>query len=174
MGAQPSFVPTMMSRMGQKMSFIERTINFCIKMVSRAFMYYHTSIIDSILSNHLPDSPPSSELLSNLSGVLINSDFVLDYARPQPPTFINVGGLQIKDNSGQIPSSMLKFIEGAEHGVVLFTMGFIFDPTVSKSNSRMSNCVILVSSTFIDTKTNGCIQPFTSTCCDKTCQQLLD
>jgi len=129
MGAQPSFVPTMMSRMGQKMSFIERTINFCIKMVSRAFMYYHTSIIDSILSNHLPDSPPSSELLSNLSGVLINSDFVLDYARPQPPTFINVGGLQIKDNSGQIPSSMLKFIEGAEHGVVLFTMGFIFDPT---------------------------------------------
>ena len=93
-------------------------------------MMYHTAIIDTILSDQLPASPPSSELLSNLNGMLINTDYVLDYARPQPPAFINVGGLQIKADPGDIPTDMRGFIQGAEHGVILFTMGFIVDPTV--------------------------------------------
>ena len=93
-------------------------------------MTYHNYNIDTILSDQLPSSPSASELLSNLSGVLINTDYVLDYARPQPPAFINVGGLQIKADPGDIPDGMLRFIQEAEHGVVLFTMGFIFDPTV--------------------------------------------
>jgi glucuronosyltransferase len=130
MEAPPSFVPAMMSRMGQKMNFIERLLNLVIKIIHRVNMMYHTAIIDTILSDQLPASLPSSELLSNLNGMLINTDYVLDYARPQPPTFINVGGLQIKPDPGRIPQDMLRFIEGSEHGVVLFTMGFIFDPTV--------------------------------------------
>ena len=93
-------------------------------------MTFHTCNIDTILSDQLPSSPSASSLLSNLSGVLINTDYVLDYARPQPPAFINVGGLQIKADPGHIPTDMRGFMEGAEHGVVLFTMGFIFDPTV--------------------------------------------
>ena len=93
-------------------------------------MTFHTFNIDTILSDQLPSSPSASELLSNLSGVLINTDYVLDYARPQPPAFINVGGLQIKADPGDIPQDMSGFIQGAEHGVILFTMGFIVDPTV--------------------------------------------
>ena len=130
MGAPPSFVPAMMSRMGQKMNFIQRSVNLAIKLMSRVYMTYHNYNIDTILSDQLPSSPSASELLSNLSGVLINTDYVLDYARPQPPAFINVGGLQIKADPGDIPPDMRGFIQGAEHGVILFTMGFIFDPTV--------------------------------------------
>ena len=130
MGAPPSFVPAMMSRMGQKMNFLQRSVNLAIKLISRVYMTYHTFNIDTILSDQLPSSPSASELLSNLSGVLINTDYVLDYARPQPPAFINVGGLQIKADPGDIPPDMRGFIQEAEHGVVLFTMGFIFDPTV--------------------------------------------
>ena len=130
MGAPPSHVPAMMSRLSTKMSFIERTVNLAIKTVERLYMAYHVSIIDDLLADHLPASPSSSQLLANLSGVLINTDYVLDYARQQPPAFINVGGLQIKSNPGSIPQQMLQFIEGAENGVILFTMGFIYDPTV--------------------------------------------
>ena len=75
----------------------------------------------------------TSQLLSNLSGVMINSDFILDYSKPQPPNFINVGGIQIKPQNNKpsdIPANMLRFIETAEHGVVLFTMGFIFNAKV--------------------------------------------
>jgi len=135
MGAPPSFVPAMMSRMSTKMNFIERTFNFALKSVERLYMAYHASIIDDLLADHLPTSPDSSQLLANLSGVLINTDYVLDYARPQPPSFINVGGLQINSDPGPLPQNMLQFMEGAEHGVILFTMGFIYDPTAVPRSS---------------------------------------
>ena len=63
--------------------------------------------------------------------MMINSDFVLDYARAQPPNFINVGGLQIKADPGHLPSDMLRFIDTAPEGVLLFTMGFIFNAKVN-------------------------------------------
>ena len=34
-------------------------------------------------------------MVANLSGMLINTDMVLDYPRPQPPTFLNIGGIQV-------------------------------------------------------------------------------
>ena len=80
MGAPPSYVPAMMSRMGQKMNFLERSVNLAVKVISRLYMTYHASVINSILSNLLPSSPSSRELLSNLSEVLINTDNVIDYA----------------------------------------------------------------------------------------------
>ena len=76
---------------------------------------------DKILSTQLPASPhlSAAALLANVSGVLVNittsgknitkmhknifsevnTDWVLDYARPQPPNMVNVGGLQIRDQS---------------------------------------------------------------------------
>ena len=56
---------------------------------------------------------------------------ILSDPRAQPPNFINVGGLQIKTDPGAIPSDMLSFISTAPEGVLLFTMGFIFNPKVN-------------------------------------------
>ena len=75
------------------------------------------------------------ELLANISGVMINTDFILDYARPQPPTFLNVGGIQIREKPGELPANILNFIETAEDGIILFTMGFIFKSKVCHSQS---------------------------------------
>ena len=86
---------------------------------------------DSLLAVNLPSSPSSRELLGNISGVMINTDYILDYPRPQPPTFINVGGIQIKPSPGELPANINNFLETAEDGVILFTMGFIFNPKVS-------------------------------------------
>ena len=61
---------------------------------------------------------------------MINTDYILDYPRPQPPTFINVGGIQIKASPGDLPANIKNFIEAADDGVILFTMGFIFNPQV--------------------------------------------
>ena len=87
---------------------------------------------DSLLAVNLPSSPSSRDLLANISGVMINTDYILDYPRPQPPTFINVGGIQIKPSQGDLPDNINNFIEKAEDGVILFTMGFIFNPQVSQ------------------------------------------
>ena len=85
---------------------------------------------DSLLAVNLPSSPSSRQLLANISGVMINTDFSLDYARPQPPTFINVGGIQIRDSPGELPPNIANFLDSAPDGVILFTMGFIFKSKV--------------------------------------------
>ena len=69
-------------------------------------------------------------MLSELSGALINTNNVLDYPRLQPTTFINIGGVQII-NSSKLPAEIKSFLDNSSHhGAILFTMGFIFDPSV--------------------------------------------
>jgi glucuronosyltransferase len=53
---------------------------------------------------------------------------VLDYPRPLPPTFINIGGLQIKEQPAPLPEPLRQFLDEAPAGALLFTMGFIFSP----------------------------------------------
>ena len=44
----PSFVPAMMSKMSDRMSFIERVWNMITKFVSKAFMLYHASVVGEL------------------------------------------------------------------------------------------------------------------------------
>ena len=52
----------------------------------------------------------SANLIGELNGALINTNFVLDYPRLQPTTFINVGGMQIAENPAPLPQDILEFI----------------------------------------------------------------
>ena len=45
MEALPSFVPAMMSTMGTRMTFLQRTWNMVTKLLSRSFMLYHAYVI---------------------------------------------------------------------------------------------------------------------------------
>ena len=76
-------------------------------------MYYYSFKIDSHLIRNNYSHLDSKSLQSNLSGVLVNTDWVLDYPRSYPPSFINVGGLQIRENPGELPLKMREFIDGA-------------------------------------------------------------
>jgi len=127
--APPSFVPAFMSGLGSKMTLGERLQNMVARIAGHAFMLYYQSLMDSIIAPMSPNSPSSYSLVGNLSGMLLNTDMVLDYPRPQPPTFLNIGGIQVKENPGPLPENIKTFMEGAKDGVVLFTMGFIFDST---------------------------------------------
>ena len=126
----PSYVPVLLSQLSDKMTFLQRTYNLVMKASSRLYMYYYTAKVDAYLRRLLGPGPSSRDLQAGLSGALINTDWALDYPRPYPPSFRNIGGLQIRADPGPIPNNIQHFIEGAgEHGVILFTMGFIFDPT---------------------------------------------
>ena len=126
----PSYVPVLLSQLSDKMTFLQRTYNLLVKASSRLYMYYYTAKVDAYLRRSLGPGPSPRELQANLSGVLVNTDLVLDYPRSYPPSFRNIGGLQIKDDPGPLPKDILSFVEGAgKHGIILFTMGFIFDPS---------------------------------------------
>ncbi len=77
---------------------------------------------------YLPDAVPISQLLANLSGMLINHNDIWEYHRPYPKTFINVLGMHMKKDPGPIPNDILHFIEGAEHGAIYFALGVSFIP----------------------------------------------
>ena len=69
-------------------------------------------------------------MLGELNGALINTNNVLDYARLQPSTFLNIGGIQIVSSPASLSARLDDFIDSNPHGTILFTMGFIFDPSV--------------------------------------------
>ncbi|CAL8116567.1 unnamed protein product [Orchesella dallaii] len=125
-----SHVPAFMSRLTHEMSFFERVYNVFIKLASHFAIWLQCWYINQSLQKYLPDSPHPYDLLKDMNGMLINTDYALDYPRLLPPTFINVGGMQIRQ-----PKALPREIEdwmnsSGEHGVVLLTMGFIFKPQV--------------------------------------------
>ena len=126
----PSYVPVLLSHLPDRMNFIQRTYNLLVKASCRLYMYYYTAMVDAYLRRYLGPGPGARDLQGHLSGVLVNTDWSLDYPRSYPPSYRNIGGLQIREDPGLPPPAMLEFMEGAgKHGVILFTMGFIFDPT---------------------------------------------
>ena len=61
MEALPSFVPSMMSTMGTKMTFLQRTWNMLTKLMSRTFMLYHAYIIGTNQDGPGVGNPPISQ-----------------------------------------------------------------------------------------------------------------
>ena len=55
-----------------EMTFLQRLSNLAMKMLTIGLHVPYHSMTDSINHKYLPDAPPSSELLGNLSGVMIN------------------------------------------------------------------------------------------------------
>ena len=119
-----------LSQQSDVMSFWGRLANLLSKGVARAVMCYHLHVCDRAIRRQTPredaPGPPSAqELLGGLSGMLINTHSALDYPRLQPETFVNVGGLQIPREPGQLPDRLEEWVAGAPEpgGVVLMTLG---------------------------------------------------
>ena len=130
MATPPSHVPAFMSQVTHHMTFSQRMWNTAIKFFfARPFMILHTWITDGLIYQYYPHSISSADLIADLNGAMINTNFVLDYPRLQPTTFINVGGMQIAETPNPLPADIRDFIQSAgPPGVILFTMGFIFQP----------------------------------------------
>lgn len=91
-----SHVPAFLSKLGDEMNFFERTLNVLIKLGSHACVLLHCYIVDRVVQKYYPRTPHPTYLLTNINGMLINTDYAIDYPRLLPPSFINVGGLQIR------------------------------------------------------------------------------
>jgi glucuronosyltransferase len=61
----------------------------------------------------------------NISVVLLNSHVSLTTPRPVVTGMIQVGGLHIKSTPSPLPADIKEFLDGAQHGVVYFSLGNI-------------------------------------------------
>lgn len=138
LASPPSHIPNFMSEVTDTMTFFERMWNTAIEFFfAWPFMIYHFWTTDSVISQYYPDCPTSKSLIADLNGAMINTNFIFDYPRLHPPTFINVGGMQIAETPKPLPKDLQEFLDsGSENGVILFTMGFAFQPW-AVPNSRI-------------------------------------
>ncbi|XP_064102909.1 UDP-glucuronosyltransferase 2A3-like [Macrobrachium nipponense] len=126
----PSAVPLILSHYEDSMSFSQRIFNHFLAIASHIVMQVQFFITNHKIQTYLPGTPYPSTLLANLSGLLINSHPTVDYPRLLPPSFINVGGMQIHKPK-PLPQDLEEFVAGSgDAGIVLFTMGFIFNSRV--------------------------------------------
>lgn len=68
--------------------------------------------------------PKVTDLQKSLVLVLANTYFAVEKMEPLPPNVILVGGLQIQEPK-TLDEDLLKFVESAKKGVVLFSLGTI-------------------------------------------------
>jgi glucuronosyltransferase len=127
--SNPTYVPFFMSGFTDKMGFWQRLINTCLKINNFLLLTLHFWNADDSIRRHIPHSPSSSEMLGNLSGCLINSHSIYQVPMPRVPTFVNILGNMMDKVVQPLPHEIADFIAGAEHGVILFTMGMTYAPS---------------------------------------------
>lgn len=67
--------------------------------------------------------PPLSEIAKNTSLLLVNSHFSLNQPRPLVPNIVEVGGIHVKPPENKLSKDLKEFLDGAEHGVIIFSLG---------------------------------------------------
>ncbi|GAB6027700.1 hypothetical protein CHUAL_001939 [Chamberlinius hualienensis] len=123
----PGYVPAMMSEFTDHMNFIQRFINTMWYIGSRLFSYLIMIVpTKHIIDRYLPNSPHTVDIVGNISLLLINSDFTLDFARPISPNTKYIGCVQCKP-AKPLPQDLEDFMQSSgEHGVIVFSLGATF------------------------------------------------
>lgn len=123
----PSATPMIASHFTDRMTFFQRLWNHVLLGISDILMRLLFVITNYQIRTHLPNAPHPAELLSNLSGLLINVHPAIDYPRLLPPTFLEVGGFHIHPNKS-LPSNLgISDSRAKKSGVILFSLGSTFD-----------------------------------------------
>lgn len=127
--SNPSYVPYGMTGFTDKMGFLTRVQNCIYKFLHTMLMQYHWHVTDRVVSEFIPDSPSSTQMIANISGCLVNSHSVFEVPMPRLPTYINILGTTIEKELRPLPKDIKDFMDGAEHGVVVLTMGMTYVPS---------------------------------------------
>nr|XP_018901567.1 PREDICTED: UDP-glucuronosyltransferase 2C1-like [Bemisia tabaci] len=118
--------------LSSKMSFWGRLQNTLLCSWNLIGEYlYQVPRQDALMRRHLCQPPcehlpPLRKLLTNVSLVLVNTHFSMNRARPMAPNMVEVGGFHLKPPK-PLPTSLQKFMDEANHGVIYFYLGSMVD-----------------------------------------------
>ncbi|KAH8277483.1 hypothetical protein KR026_011518 [Drosophila bipectinata] len=122
----PSYVPHNLLRFDDHMDFWQRAQNLGFQ----AYEYFYQNWIhlprqEVLYRKYFPNNKQDFyEMRKSTSLVLLNNHVSLSNPRPYSPNMIEVGGMHINRNAPKpLPNDILEFIEGAEYGVIYFSLG---------------------------------------------------
>lgn len=123
-----SHIPHLLLPYKDDMTFKQRAYNFYLSIYDNFFRrFYYFPRMQSQAERHFGKYiegplPSIRDLEKKVSLMLINSHRSLDIPRPTISGLVNVGGIHIKP-AKPLPVDIQSFIDGAEHGVVYFSLG---------------------------------------------------
>ncbi|XP_065219038.1 UDP-glycosyltransferase UGT5-like isoform X40 [Planococcus citri] len=119
----PAYVPNIISGYLEKMSFLERTWNTVLYVLSNTLYKYLTTRNDNeIVQKYFKSVPPMEDIIGNTSLLFTASNSVINGPIPLVPGVVDIGGIHIKP-AKSLPKNIEKFINESKHGVVYFCMG---------------------------------------------------
>jgi glucuronosyltransferase len=97
----PAYIPSYFAQYTDRMTFWERLQNTVqTEMIKWAYYYFSELPTHRMASKYFGnDLPALSDIARNVSLVLVNSHFTLNYPRPTVPAVVEVGGLHIQSPS---------------------------------------------------------------------------
>ncbi|XP_023702334.1 UDP-glucuronosyltransferase 2B31 isoform X3 [Cryptotermes secundus] len=106
------------------MTFLQRMVNFVLHNVIVYYRtFHHLPNMDNIAQKYFGNSAPlPSEIEKNISLVMVNTHFSVDFPRPLVPAMIPVGGMHIKPGK-ELPSDLKNFLDNANNGAIFFSLG---------------------------------------------------
>ncbi|XP_059612718.1 uncharacterized protein LOC132259183 [Phlebotomus argentipes] len=108
-----------------EMTFMIRLKTFLFNGVERLLWHYVNYKEKQYYDYNFPSSKYKSyeEMQKNITLFFANDHFSAGTPRPTVPGVIEVGGLHLKSKPDPLPPKIQEFLDGAEHGVVFFSLG---------------------------------------------------
>ncbi|KAF4110205.1 hypothetical protein G5714_009457 [Onychostoma macrolepis] len=119
-----SYIPTIGSRVTDKMSFANKMKNFLHYGIGQYIDYLLTRpLYQGVISEHIDQNTNVYSLIQGADLWLMRVDFVFEFPRPTMPNVVYIGGFQCKP-SKPLPDELETFVESSgEHGVVIMSLG---------------------------------------------------
>lgn len=89
----PSYIPTLLTRLSDRMNFLQRTKNMLFSLTLKYLCYKSFIPFESLASELFQREVSLAEVLSHASMWLFRRDFVFDYPRPIMPNMVFIGGI---------------------------------------------------------------------------------
>lgn len=137
--ASSAYVPHVTLSFTDKMSLGQRMINTLTlwgesAFVNLVYLPAHEKLLFEFFG---PDTPSVSSLQTNVSLVLLNTHFTLNYPKPYMSNMIEVGGLHIKsEQPNQLSPQLQRFLDEANDGFIYFSMGSIIKSSEMPSDKK--------------------------------------
>ncbi|XP_047109016.1 uncharacterized protein LOC124777597 [Schistocerca piceifrons] len=121
----PAYLPDLWVGFSDHMTFWQRLYNTYFYL--RLYYMWFCRVIpeqESVMREFFGAAPPPVyETEFNFSLLITNNDFSLEYARPLTPNIIEINGIHVPVEVEPLSEDIQKFLDGAEHGVIYFSLG---------------------------------------------------
>ncbi|CAH1736886.1 unnamed protein product [Aphis gossypii] len=122
-----SYMPTLISDSGDRMSFVQRVGN-AVKsaIINVGFNRLNSRAIRDVVERHYDGLRTESavEAMANLTMIMTNNYRSVFLPYPSLPGIVEVGGIHVVDEK-PVSQDLNDFINDADHGVILFSLGSV-------------------------------------------------